>query len=75
MAVIYGTLGGVDVNEKIQVLREDHTPIEGLYSTGLDSTGVLYDGVAYNAIGGTALGWAMTSGRLAAESAFESLNK
>ena len=27
-----------------------------------------------NAIGGTALGWAMTSGRLAAESAYASLN-
>ena len=74
VAVIYGTLGGVDINEKIQVLREDHTPIPGLYAIGLDSTGVLYDGVAYNAIGGTALGWAMTSGRLAAECAFENLN-
>ena len=70
VAVIYGTLGGVDVNDKIQVLREDHTPIKGLYAVGLDSTGVLYDGVAYNAIGGTALGWAMTSGRLAAENAY-----
>ena len=74
VAVIYGTLGGVDVNEDIQVLREDHTPIPGLYAVGLDSCGVLYDGVAYNAIGGTALGWAMTSGRLAAESAYASLN-
>ena len=61
----YSTCGGLDVNEKFQVLREDGLPIEGLYAVGTDSMGVLFSETkAYVTYGGGAMGYAFTSGRL-----------
>jgi dienelactone hydrolase len=62
----YSTCGGLDVNEKFQVLREaDGQPIEGLYAVGTDSMGVLFSETkAYVTYGGGAMGYAFTSGRL-----------
>ena len=62
----YSTCGGLDINEKLQVLRaEDQSPIEGLYAVGTDSMGVLFSETkAYVTYGGGAMGWAFTSGRL-----------
>ena len=62
----YSTCGGLDINEKFQVLKaEDASPIEGLYAVGTDSMGVLFSETkAYVTYGGGAMGWAFTSGRL-----------
>ena len=62
----YSTCGGLDINEKLQVLKTDgQTPIEGLYAVGTDSMGVLFSETkAYVTYGGAAMGWAFTSGRL-----------
>ena len=62
----YSTCGGLDINEKLQVLKADgQTPIEGLYAVGTDSMGVLFSETkAYVTYGGAAMGWAFTSGRL-----------
>ena len=39
----YGTTGGLDINERFEVLKEDgQTPIEGLYAVGTESIGVLF---------------------------------
>lgn len=70
---IYGSLGSVDTDANTQVLREDGTPIGGLYATGLESIGILFDGVAYTEVGGVALGWAFNSGRIAAQSAVSAI--
>ena len=62
----YSTCGGLNVNEKFQVLRaDDEQPIEGLYAVGTDSMGVLFSETkAYVTYGGGAMGYAFTSGRL-----------
>ena len=71
-AFFYTTAGGLDVNTDIQVLREDGTPIPGLYAVGTDSMGVLMtERDQYLDYGGCASGWALTSGRLAGKAAAE----
>ncbi|WP_289636015.1 FAD-dependent oxidoreductase [uncultured Adlercreutzia sp.] len=65
-AFYYTTAGGLDINERLQVLRNDGTPIQGLYAVGTDSMGVLMtEKDQYLDYGGAASGWAFTSGRLA----------
>jgi len=62
----YGTTGGLDVNENMEVLDTNRQAIPGLYATGQDSMGVLFNlNKAYVAYGGAAQAWAITSGRLA----------
>lgn len=71
----YSTCGGLNVNEKFQVLRaEDEQPIEGLYAVGTDSMGVLFSETkAYVTYGGGAMGYAFTSGRLVGADIAEAL--
>lgn len=72
----FGTVGGLDVDEQIRVLKDDHvTPIEGLYAIGDDSLGVLLNPHHnYAGFGGVCQGWLWTSGRLAAENAAQYVN-
>jgi hypothetical protein len=64
----YGSSGGLDVDEDMQVLNTSRQKIPGLYATGQDSMGVLLNQKkAYR--GGTAQAWAITSGRLAGAAA------
>ena len=70
----YSTCGGLDVNEKFQVLKDDGQPIEGLYAVGTDSMGVLFSETkAYVTYGGGAMGYAFTSGRLVGADIAEAL--
>lgn len=73
---IYSTVGGLDVNTKLQVLGSDNaTPINGLYATGTDSLGVLFsEQKEYVTYGGAAQGWAYTSGRIAGKAAVEAVS-
>lgn len=57
-----GTMGGVKVNDKFQVIRADGTPIKGLYAGG-EVQNRPYYGRVYTS--GTGLGIAYTSGRIA----------
>lgn len=62
-----GSVGGLLVNTKFQVLNDERVPIKGLYAVGLESEGVLFnDTYVGNGVG---LGYAFTSGRLGGESA------
>ena len=68
----YGTLGGLDVNVRMQVMRlnqasrAEQVAIPGLFATGLDSHGILHHrNRTYSNAGGKGLGWVYTSGRLA----------
>jgi fumarate reductase flavoprotein subunit len=67
----FSTVGGLDVDTQIRVLKQDHeTPIPGLYAIGTDSVGVLLnDEHNYNGFGGVAMGWYNMSGRLAGANA------
>ncbi len=72
----FGTVGGLDVDTQIRVLKDDHaTPIDGLYATGTDSLGVLMNpNHNYNGFGGTVQGWVWTSSRLAGINAARYIN-
>jgi fumarate reductase flavoprotein subunit len=62
-----GSVGGLLVNTKFEVLDDNRIPIDGLYAVGLESEGVLFnDTYVGNGVG---LGYAFTSGRLGGVSA------
>lgn len=57
-----GSVGGLVVNNKFQVLDENNLPLKGLYAVGLEAEGVLFsDTYVGNGIG---VGFSFTSGRL-----------
>ncbi len=67
---VYSTCGGLDIDEQMNVLREDGTPVENLYAVGTDSMGTLFaSGKAYVTYGAAAHGWCWTSGKIAGENA------
>ncbi len=62
----YGSLGGIKVNHRMQVLRAaDDKPIPGLYACGTDTANVVFGGeyCFYNP--GSTMSWALNSGRMA----------
>jgi fumarate reductase flavoprotein subunit len=64
---ILNTMGGIKVNEHMEVLNEDDAPIPGLYAAGVDTGG--WTGDTYCAdLPGTAFGYAINSGCIAGES-------
>lgn len=71
-AVFLGTLGGITVNDNLQVLNKEGKSIDGLYAVGSDSSGVYNDSYVYFE-GGT-LGYAYGSGYIAGEHAAKALS-
>jgi hypothetical protein len=66
----YGSGGGLDIDDDMQVLNTSKAKIPGLYAVGQDSMGVLFNAKkAYVGYGAAAQGWAITSGRLAGQKA------
>ncbi|MEF2967521.1 FAD-binding protein [Paenibacillus sp. M1] len=62
-----GSVGGLLVNTKFQVLNDARVPVKGLYAVGLESEGVLFnDTYVGNGVG---IGYSFTSGRLGGEHA------
>lgn len=62
-----GSVGGLLVNTKFQVLNDARIPVKGLYAVGLESEGVLFnDTYVGNGVG---IGYSFTSGRLGGISA------
>ena len=64
----YGTLGGVKINYKTEVLTSDNEVIPGLYAVGLDSCAIYGDSYPFILPGNT-MGFALNSGRIAGENA------
>lgn len=62
-AGVLGALGGVNTNEKLQVLNTEHEVIKNLYATGNNVSGISYG--TYQDVEGVGLGFSLTSGRLA----------
>lgn len=69
----YGTLGGIGVNSKLQVVDADNKAIAGLYSAGTDSCEIFGDSYMFLLPGNT-MGYSINSGRIAARSAMEIMN-
>ena len=61
----YGSLGGIQVNENMEVLNNELDPIPGLYSCGTDSATVFADSYCFYNPGST-MSYALNSGRIAA---------
>jgi fumarate reductase flavoprotein subunit len=62
------TTGGIKINDKMEVLDKEGEPIPGLYAVGADTGG--WESETYCALlSGSGFGFAMNSGRIAAENA------
>ena len=64
--VLLEVVGGLEINTKMQVMKKDRTPIEGLYAIG-DTTGGMYGHEYVTTILGNSHGRALTWGYIAAE--------
>jgi fumarate reductase flavoprotein subunit len=75
--IAYGTLGGIKINEKTEVLDKLDRVIHGVYAVGNDGNGMYGNPPTYNykTSSGSALGFALNSGRIAGENALEYINK
>ena len=69
----YGSLGGVKVNHKLQVLTEDGKVIPGLYCVGTDACSIFGDSYPFTLPGNT-MGFCLNSGRMAAEDVASKVN-
>jgi fumarate reductase flavoprotein subunit len=71
---IIGTLGGIKVNQRMEVVDHQDNPIFGLYAAGTDVGG--WEPQTYNVrLSGSTLGFPLNSGRIAGENAAEFLSK
>lgn len=66
--VILNTIGGIKINEHMEVLDKWDNPIPGLYAAGVDTGGWTSDTYCV-ILPGTAYGFALNSGRIAGENA------
>lgn len=72
----YGTLGGIKINERAEVLDKAQEVIPGLYAAGNDACIIYGDTPDYNfKLPGGALGFALNSGRIAGENAAKYIGK
>jgi fumarate reductase flavoprotein subunit len=66
----FGSLGGIKINYKAEVLDEEFKVIPGLYAAGTDANSIHADSYTFILPGNT-MGFAINSGRIAGESAAE----
>ncbi len=64
----YGSLGGIKINYKTEVITQNHQVIPGLYAAGTDANSI-YDNDYVFILPGNSLGFAVNSGRIAGENA------
>jgi len=64
----YGSLGGIKINHKTEVLNKQWKPIPGLYAAGTDACSIYGDSYVFILPGNT-MGFAVNSGRIAGENA------
>lgn len=71
----YTTVGGLEINEKIEALNGDHEVIPGIYVGGCDAGSLYGDSYDVATAPGSQASWAINSGRLAMKNAAEYLGK
>ncbi|BCZ44989.1 fumarate reductase [Clostridium gelidum] len=69
----YGSLGGIKINHKTEVVTQDFEVIEGLYAAGTDTCTIYGDSYMFLLPGNT-MGYALNSGRMAGENASDYVN-
>jgi fumarate reductase flavoprotein subunit len=62
----YGSLGGIKVNHRLEVITRDQDVIPGLYAAGVDANAIFADSYIFILPGNT-MGFALNSGRMAGE--------
>lgn len=66
----YGSLGGIKIDHRTQVLDKERRPIPGLYAAGTDANSIYGDGYVF-VLPGNTMGFAVNSGRIAGDQAAE----
>jgi fumarate reductase flavoprotein subunit len=66
----YGTLGGIKINHKTEVLNKGWKKIPGLYAVGTDTCTIYGDSDVFILPGNT-MGFAINTGRIAGENALQ----
>lgn len=69
----YGSLGGIKVNDKLEVVTQEGDKISGLYSAGTDCCNIFGDSYCFYLPGST-MGFAINSGRMAGYNAVDWLD-
>lgn len=62
----YGTLGGISINHRMEVLDQNGCVIPGLFAAGTDTCTIFGDTYPF-ILGGNTMGYCLNSGRIAAE--------
>jgi fumarate reductase flavoprotein subunit len=73
--VFLGTLGGIKINHKTEVLDKEDRVIPGLYATGYDAGGIYGDSYCIRNSTGLSSSFAVNSGRIAGRNALKYLGK
>ena len=73
--VFLGTMGGIRINERAEVLDKKEAVISGLYAAGFDAGGMYGDSYPIKCSSGLASAFALNSGRIAGKSALKYLGK
>ena len=70
-----GTMGGIKVNERLEVVDKKDKAIPGLYAGGFDAGGMYGDSYPIKSSSGLASAFALNSGRIAGRTALEYLGR
>ena len=73
--VFLGTLGGIKINHKAEVLDKKGRVVPGLYAGGYDAGGMYGDSYCISATSGLSSAFATNSGRIAGRSAVEYMKR
>jgi fumarate reductase flavoprotein subunit len=73
--VSLGSMGGIKINEKTEVIDKQEKVIPGLYAVGYDAGGMFGDSYPITPSSGLSSGFAINSGRFAGKYALEYLAK
>jgi fumarate reductase flavoprotein subunit len=65
LTVFLGTLGGIKINHKAEVVDKKDKVIPGLYAGGFDAGGIFGDSYSIRSSSGMSVGFAINSGRIA----------
>jgi fumarate reductase flavoprotein subunit len=73
--VFLGTLGGIKINHKMEVIDKKDSVIPGLYAAGFDAGGMYGDGYSIRDSSGLCSSFAANSGRLAGRNALKYIGR
>lgn len=73
--IFLGTMGGVKINEKTEVIDKKERVIPGMYAAGFDAGGMYGDSYAIRNASGLSSAFALNSGRIAGKNVLKFLDK